>query len=820
MAAAPDITNLTSSADVFAANHTLPQIRAIHRALHVQIDDKAARLRTQVGSSYRGLLGTADSIVQMRKDNDAVQALLARMGHRCGRAVVGRKLEGYAEFAPEAEDPRMAVFARARLLDACALVVGKLLLKGRGAAAGHDAKLGPGDRLLLGSEVLVLSRLLSKGFTREELDREPDVALVVETARKSLEGLRRRLLRSIEKFLEKTADNQAQRQEHTLKALCAYSLATSSGARDVLKHFLTVRSKAMSAAFYADDAEAGRQQGGANVLKSQLLYVRTLLDVQALVPFKLSDALAKLKKRPLLQGDVLRNVEALRLDVYERWCGDDILTFTPFVRHDDLDGPQARSMLTSWAERGGEVLVAGLRSTMERMTEFKAVIDLRTNVLRLWIRDGGKARGFDPSEMLDALREAINGHLLALIDAKVHKLHLVASEVAATLDAWKDGVTDRPAALWAQTTLDIDPAAGVDAFLQDLVAQLHGRNDAVARAVACFASWRRVIGEVEGVVDQLKKQRWENDGDDDDDEIEDEETIDARHDQLSRDDPAALHDRLDATLARAFADLETRLADLWRARADAVNAGRVATAPALRGFGLDMVPSLHDKLALAVSAAPVEVFASRGLTQKLVVGRPLWEGHPELPTQPSPLAFKFLRDLSVAMSDAGVDLWSATAVGVVKRKVRQQVCEAWLEAVEVQLDGSREGDQGKAKDDEKKDETSADGEDEDEDSDEEAEAENEAKDGSTTEADAVDDDKQTEEQQRQDLFTQWFFDINLFECAFGPAADSASTAGELPALGDKVYSHTGLDGAEARKRIAASSREHWRKTSLLFGLLA
>ncbi|EEY20790.1 sphingolipid C9-methyltransferase [Verticillium alfalfae VaMs.102] len=562
MAAAPDIASLTSSADVFTANHTLPQIRAIHRALHVQIDDKAARLRTQVGSSYRGLLGTADSIVQMRQDNDAVQALLARMGHRCGRAVVGRKLEGYAEFASEAEDPRMAVLARARLLDACALVVGKLLLKGRGANAAARR------------EVLVLSRLLSKGFTREELAREPDAALVVDTARKTLEGLRRRLLRSIEKFLEKTADNQAQRQDHTLKALCAYSLATSSGARDVLKHFLTVRSKAMSAAFYADgDAETGRLQGGANVLKSQLLYVRTLLDVQALVPSKLSDALANLKKRPLLQSDVLRNVEALRLDVYERWCGDDILTFTPFIRHDDLDGPQARSMLTSWAERGGEVLVAGLRSTMERMTEFKAVIDLRTSVLRLWIRDGGKARGFDPSEMLDALREAINGHLLALIEAKVHKLHLVASEVAATLDAWKDGVTDRPTPLWAQTTLDIDPAAGVDAFLQDLVAQLHGRNDAVARAVTCFASWRRVIGEVEGVVDELKKQRWENDGDDDDDEIEDEETIDARHAQLSRDDPAALHDRLDATLARAFAALETRLADLWRARAGAVNAG-------------------------------------------------------------------------------------------------------------------------------------------------------------------------------------------------------------------------------------------------------
>ena len=87
--ATPDLSTLTSSAQIFSSNYTLPQIRAIHKSLHVEIDEKASRLRTQVGSSYRDLLGTADTIVQMRKDNDAVQGVLGRMGGRCGRGVVG-----------------------------------------------------------------------------------------------------------------------------------------------------------------------------------------------------------------------------------------------------------------------------------------------------------------------------------------------------------------------------------------------------------------------------------------------------------------------------------------------------------------------------------------------------------------------------------------------------------------------------------------------------------------------------------------------------------------------------------------------------------
>lgn len=167
-----DVSTLTSSADIFSSTHTLPQIRAIQKALHVEIEEKTSRLRTQVGASYRDLLGTADTIVQMQADNDTLQDLLGGMGSRCGRAVVAAKVSGLGNFvsggASESETGAMGVTARAQLYDACSLVVSRLLKSGGTTTTTtvEGAKLGRGDRFLLASKVLVLSRLLGSGWAK------------------------------------------------------------------------------------------------------------------------------------------------------------------------------------------------------------------------------------------------------------------------------------------------------------------------------------------------------------------------------------------------------------------------------------------------------------------------------------------------------------------------------------------------------------------------------------------------------------------------------------------------------------------------------
>ncbi|KAH6654143.1 hypothetical protein BKA67DRAFT_535477 [Truncatella angustata] len=787
--AAPDTSNLTSSAQVFET-HTLPQIRAIHKSLHVQIDEKAARLRTQVGNSYRELLGTADTIVQMRKDMSNAQNVLGRMGSMCGRTVVESKVAGLGRFqGAEDTETELSQTARVRLLEACALAVGRLLKGG---------KQGKGDRLVLAAKVLVLIRLLVASFG--DANRlKGDIQKSIETAKRTQRSLKNKLLRGVAKILDKVSDDI--QQDDILKALCAYSLTESSGAKDVLRHFLNVRAEAMVLEFDVEE-EQERGRNTDNVLCGLDLYTRTLLDVQALVPSKLADALANLKKSPLLADDSLKALEGLRLDVFERWCGDDIQYFTPFIRHDDLDGKQAKSMLTSWANKGGEILLAGLSRTLEHMSEFKSIIDLRTNVLQHWIRDGGKARGFDPSDMLDGLRDAINARLLHVLDTKVSKLRLIGSEVTSTLETWQNGAIDTRQSLWDEEMLDMDISLGASHIKHEVVSRLHGRNDAVARAVSSYESWYNLIDDVGQIVQQLRRQRWDNDVD----EIEDDETIELRQELLSKEDPQKIDDQLNKNLEQAYQNLDGQLGKLWQAHQDDANSGQIAMyflriirsvrsqLPKLdnaKSFGLGSISSLQERLAIHVVKSPVEDFVNTALTRKRVIGRVLWEGEPALPVQPSPGSFKLLRNLVASMGDVGLDLWSPAALSVIKKVASSQLSDVWRakldEPIEAQVDSEKLSSTG----------------------------EDESANETTEDTESVK-PKDEEPDVRHDLLIQWLYDILLLQTSLG--TDSSPNE-DLVKLADVAFHKTGLPD-EARHKMVKTSQEYWRRTSLLFGLLA
>ncbi|KAF5027882.1 hypothetical protein F66182_23 [Fusarium sp. NRRL 66182] len=825
-----DTSKLTSSDQIFSSSNTLPQIRAIHKSLHVAIEEKSTRLRTQVGSSYRDLLGTADTIVHMRDDNDVVQELLGKMGGRCGRAVIGAKATGLANFVARENKSATSIAARLRLLDACVLVVGRILKGGGGL--GDNVKRG--DRLVLSTKVLVLSRLLVKSLSDDATDSSSRRA--IEAARTSVSKLRRRLLRNVEKVFERAGDETE--REDVQKALCAYSLATSSGARDVLRHFLHVRGEALALAFQVDDDS--RKRSAEDVVQSLKLYSRTLLDVQALVPGRLSLALSGLKSYPLLADPTLKQLEGLRLDMYERWCDEEMQYFTPFVRHDDLDGSQAREMLSTWSEKGSEVLLNGLKKTLGTMSEFKLIMELRTSVLELWIRDGGKARGIDPSEMQNSLREAINSRMLAVLDIKVSKLRLVGSELSAALGRWKDGITDEHVGIWNEEGYDAALAGGATLFVQEVVSRLYGRNDAVSKAAHSYKSWYHVIDDVKEVVEQLRRQRWDNDYD----EIEDEETIEARQELLSKDDPQMLQERLDTTLDKSFKELEDQIQNLWMERAESSRNGKVAMyflrvmrdiryqlpeRPSIKAFGLGIVPSLHEKLAVTVSRPALEEFSTAGISQRVVAGRPLWDGQPALPNQPSPAIFQLLRSLSLSMSDEGVDLWTRAAVSVLKKYLSEQLCEMWeaalVESSSEEQDVSKEDDTKEEKPTEDVSEEDDDDDDDDDEDTKEGEETEETEEKNHAEEPAKADDTVEESkkpclsaEQKTDLLIQWLFDIALLRRCVGSVDET--TDSPFHSLEDNVYRQSKLEDAEARQRISKSANDFWQRTSLLFGLLA
>ncbi|TLD29334.1 hypothetical protein PspLS_03962 [Pyricularia sp. CBS 133598] len=834
-----DLSTITSAEQVFTSpSNTLPQIRAIHKALHAQIDDRASRLRTQVGTSYRDLLGTADAIVRMRRDMAEVQAVLGRMGGRCGRAVVGAKAEGLqrfvglSEYEPGKDDDdddedadadallsakgkMLSVAARARLLDACALAARRVLRTG-------EAKRG--DRLLVAAKVLLLSRLVGKSLSEggETVDLQ---------VRASIDASWKSLRRRIERVLE-VVDEDLVGREDVVKALCAYSLATNAGCREVLGFFLRVRARAMTLAFALDeDAEhdGDGDQSSKAALTCLRLFTRTMLDVQALMPTKLVEALKGLKKKAILEDEALLKLEGLRLDLSARWCGDEIRYYKPYIRHDDLEGKQAKEMLTGWAERGGETLIRGLERTLTRLHDLGAVLELRSSVLQCWIRDGGRIRGYDPAVMLDQLRTAINTYTLEMLAGKVHKLRLVGSEMSATLDGWRAGVTDEQRGLWDDEGMDLDLSGGAALFAQDVVFRLYGRNDAVSKAVNCYESWHQVVKEVDERVKVLRKQRWDNDAD----EIEDEETIEQRQQILSSEDPQTLQDQLGKSLETAFRELDEQISGLWKAQqTEDQNVGHVAMyltrvlrdirsrlpdeVKTAKTLGASLIPQLHEVIVKTVVAAPLEDFTKKALARTSVVGRSLWEGEdPALPSMPSAGVFTFLRALVASMGDAGLDLWSPTAVVALKSYLRGRLRDAWLEALKQHNSSEDKVEEKKDAEivDEKKPERS-----EGADADEDEGAREDKDKTASTENDQAEDKAAVSTEQRKELFTQWLYDVLFLQGSLGSVKGPSKD--ELKDLEEAIYKQTELGNDAARKQISKSAQEYWKRTSLLFGLLA
>ncbi|KAH7393472.1 hypothetical protein BKA64DRAFT_676297 [Cadophora sp. MPI-SDFR-AT-0126] len=784
-----DPSSCTSAPEAF--KYPLPQVRQFHRSLTVELDEKNARLRTLVGGSYRQLLGTAETILHMREDIEHVEEKLGRVGKGCGRGVIGGKASGLAKLnaggrgVKKGED--LAWAAKVKVLEMCAVVVGKLLRKGGPVQPGD--KSGKGKNLVLAAKVLVLSRLLAKSVSDAAGKRSLDDQASIEELKKKLVTLRRKLLRASEKTAEKVDGDR----EDLVQALSAHSLATNSGAKDVIRHFLHIRGEAMALAF--DDEEQKADNPG--VVRALELYTRTLLDVQALVPRRLSEALASLKTKPLLKDESIRNLEALRLDVCEKWFGDEILFFTPYIRHDDLEGSQAIDMLKGWAKRASEVMLEGLAKSLAQMADFKTVVAIRTRILEIWIKDGGKAKGFDPSILLNGLRKAVNDRMVSLVESRVSKLHLVATEIEGTLGVWREGITDHQESLWDSSLLEMDISNGASLFKQTVLARTHGRTDAVSRVFRGYQTWQHLVGEISVVISQLRKQRW----DDDLEDVEDDLSVESRNALLSTEDPKMLQDHLDSSLEEAYQVLNEKISALLTTYEESEQIGQISVyllriirdirteLPAndtLQSFGLPLVKPLHQRLASQVSSKPLHAF-SKTCTRKKLPGRALWEGTPELPIQPSPGTFKLLHNLTLAMAKAGGDLWSPAAVAVLKMNLREAVAYNWGEALKAKADtnGITNGDKPV------NGEEIVDGEEK------------------TAQVEVV-------TEKNDDLLIQTLFDIFLLQNAFEIPGTNAD---ELVKLGESVEKQAELDAA-AKKRVLGAAKEYWKRTALLFGLLA
>jgi hypothetical protein len=387
----------------------------------------------------------------------------------------------------------------------------------------------------------------------------------------------------------------------------------------------------------------------------------------------------------------------------------------------------------------------------------------------------------------------------------VNKLRLVGTEIEGTLKTWRSGTTDQNFGLWDGDMIEMQIDSGAGAFKKGILTRTHGRNDAVSRAFGGYQTWRHLVDEIITVLDQLKKQRW----DDDLEAIEDDDSIQSRNTLLSRDDPQMLQDHLDRSLEKAYKDLHGKISALLDTCKDSEDIGHISVYfiriirdihgelpknPSLQFFGLSLVAPLHQNLAALASADAVEGLL-KSFERKSAPGRALWEGKPGLPVQSSPGTFKFLNSVSSTMASTGSDLWTPAAVRALKAHLRSQLVSR---GTTVLRDRGLK-DTGLVNT-EKSNGVAVNG-------DSEAEP---ADKGQPENLEDISIAKQ------KDALIQTLFDIFVLQEALQATPD---TQDGLQAIESLVQAQIDMEPA-SYKRLHHGAKEFWKKTSLLFGLLA
>ncbi|KAK1055765.1 hypothetical protein LTR74_015413 [Friedmanniomyces endolithicus] len=652
--ALPDPRSLATWQEAFQ-HHPLPTIHALSHKLRHHLDANRAQLRSLVGASYRDLLGTAERIVEMDVQIRAVEAELGVIGRRCdGRVVerVGKNLVGLRGAGEERERGVWGAVAGTRVLEGC------LRAAGRGMRRG-----GGGDALGVG-KLVVLGRVLLKSLV--EGGQAP--AVVHEFGRR-LGVLRRKLLGFVERSVRELAGDKTV----LVRTLCAYALVTSSSAKDVLRHFLQVRAEQIETR-----AETATESGILQVLE---IYKETLGDARTLFPRMFTESLSRLGKSPLLQDAQVRALTELNLDVYGVWIAADVQSFTPWVRHEALLASEVNEGLAAWSKHVQGCVMGAVTAYLASETNVHAVLSARKKIVsqHLALLGGGNDAG--QSQATRALRSAFLARLSTFAVDCAHGGR--AALEGAVVDGEK-AVAAPERDMWQLASRDFDNSHGALQLRQAVLQRRHGRDGPIHAVCERLDAWMEKWNAFWDIIQRMRSIKWDDDLDVDFDDLDEGEAL---LNALVKEDPEELR----STLRQATTDTIREMYEYLQKASDAggdvatlvrllrevhrrqrILAERTGTTGSESEISRALFPALHRKLAEDIVGRALEQHTGRQKKQ-LVVPVSLWDGSPLLPVQPSPATFRLLTLLQRTMSEMGSDLWTSDAVNALKAVLQEML---------------------------------------------------------------------------------------------------------------------------------------------------
>jgi conserved oligomeric Golgi complex subunit 1 len=562
-----------------------------------------------------------------------------------------------------------------------------------------------GQSSLLPAKILVLSRL-----THKTLSQRPHPPPLNQSLRNRLTSLRRKLLHTIDKRLS----NPDADIHMLVEEMCAFSLATSSTPTDVLRHFHHVRLEVITLSL--DQRKANHD----DILKAMKSYLRTLRDSQLIFPKRLADALAKLRLQPLLQQKDVRSTAGLSLHLHERWISDELRNYTPWPRHDELQLNEAEKLLQAWAKEGLSAFLSGTKSVLEHphevrhyLWDLEKIMKLRKAIFEVWPWSAARLSGLDPSEVVDQLRRLFNDRLSQEANNCVSRIQQFALQISSLVEqAQTTGNTYQSTTLWSPTVLSTEYTNGAETFKHTILATYNGEDELVHECTKSYDAWLDTIASLRNAIKQMRDTRWDDDHDSEEEEQEAAEiTLASKQRLLSREDPELLAMALESSLKAATNTFHQALHDIATKLLQPPPAPIIHQHPTIfllrlfrhihhRNSTADYPPlpqplicNLHQHVTTAVAIPPCKALASslQKLSGKTALAeRALWEGEPKLPVQPGPGVFRLLRGLVAGMEGVGADIWGAGAVGELKTVVERKVVKivkGWIDGI---ADGEEE----------------------------------------------------------------------------------------------------------------------------------
>lgn len=650
--------------------------------------------------------------------------------------------------------------------------------------------------LLPVAKIIVVSRLLHKTLSQNETHPP-----FLDDLRNQLASLRLNLLKRIDRRLASISATE----ESVIESLAAYCLATSSSSDDAIHHFHGVRQDVIR-----NQLELSRD----NVPKALKLFIQTLQTSKALRSRQFSDVLSKLKARPLLDDPDIRSLEGLDIDVLGRWVASDVNNFTPWIKLSELSRSEGVETIKEWSVDAFERFAEGCERSLEDSNDFSKLLSLRTNTFELWLSFWGSALVHPSVDVLERLRTIFNRQLTRVLTAQALNLGECGTQVLSIVSDWENTEHTSIGSLWDADLITTEYSNGATSFKLAVTDRLLGRDDDVSLVLQMYHDHLSFIRDVNESVDSLRRMRWPDiflGG-----EVEDDIEITPK---LNEDDPRLLTEALHTAIRQAFSNLQTSFNDAFKSFGSSHQREKATFLLRLIRlirrdipsdyvandfvFSSQVIPELQTLLANEVvthagslKLIPLSRTHPDTGQLKIVPGRSLWDGEPASPVQPSPSTFKFLRRLMASMELCGADLWDPSTVRILKDVLNKQLKELVSSALE-ELDNSPAP---KKVHDAK---TELNGEQTVEDGVEEAKAE-------------TDGEAHTDASSQSEVLRDWklqlFFDsVYLSNMLGGP--------NQLPDAVDRVQKSAD-PSMETVKMIRKIAQDYWKRTEMLFGLLA